>query len=193
MNRWNLLSSLGVSITISMLVAQAAPAQTLAFPGAEGFGAYAKGGRGGDVYCVTNLNDDGAGSLRDGIHSATGPRTIVFKVSGLIKLSSRLKIENDRIRIAGQTAPGDGICLRDNSFTISADDVVVRFIRVRLGDEAGVASDAMSIVRGNNIILDHCSASWSVDECLSCSTHDPDIDSVSVQWCIISEALKSSM
>ncbi|NQU88510.1 MAG: T9SS type A sorting domain-containing protein [Mariniphaga sp.] len=169
-------------------------AQNLAFPGAEGFGAYAQGGRGGDVYTVTNLNDSGLGSFRYGIQSADGPRTIVFAVSGLIKLNSTLKVDKDYITIAGQTAPGDGVCLRDAAFEIKADHVIVRYIRSRLGDEAGKESDAISITSGHNVILDHCSASWSVDECFSCSTGDKGrIDSITVQWSIISEALNNSI
>jgi len=169
-------------------------AQSLAFPGAEGFGAYAKGGRGGDVYTVTNLNDSGEGSLREGLKTANGPRTIVFAVSGLIKLKSTLKVEKNYITIAGQTAPGDGICLRDAGFQISANHVIVRYIRSRLGDEGGNEHDAISITKGFNVILDHCSASWSVDECFSCSTGDKNrIDSVTVQWSIISEALENSI
>ena len=168
--------------------------QQLAFPGAEGFGAFSQGGRGGDVYTVTNLNDSGEGSLRHGIKSADGPRTIVFAISGLIKLEEELEVKKDYLTIAGQTAPGDGICLRDNAISIDANHVILRFIRSRLGDEAGVNADAISIDGGFNIIIDHCSASWSVDEVLSCSTGEKDkIDSVSVQWCIISEALNNSI
>ncbi|MFC2116020.1 polysaccharide lyase family 1 protein, partial [Bacteroidota bacterium] len=168
--------------------------QTPAFPGAEGFGAYSQGGRGGDVYTVSNLNDSGTGSLRFGIESASGPRTIVFAVSGLIKLQSNLNVNKDYMTIAGQTAPGDGICLRDASLTISADHVIVRYIRSRLGDESLRESDAISINSGHNIIMDHCSASWSVDECFSCSTGDANkIDNVTVQWSIISEALRNSI
>jgi len=168
--------------------------QQLAFPGAEGFGAYAQGGRGGDVYTVTNLTDWGAGSLRYGIETAQGPRTIVFAVSGLIKLRADLNVEKDYITIAGQTAPGDGICLRDGGLNIKGDHVIVRYIRSRLGDEAGLEHDAISISRGHHVILDHCSASWSVDEVFSCSTGDKDqIDSVTVQWSIISEALENSI
>ena len=168
--------------------------QTLAFPGAEGFGAYSLGGRGGDVYTVTNLKDSGAGSLRRGIQSAKGPRTVVFAVSGLIRLNSDLVINKDYITIAGQTAPGDGICLRDAALKVEANHVIVRYIRSRLGDEGGQESDAISISSGHQIIMDHCSASWSVDECFSCSTGKRGaIDSVTVQWSIISEALDNSI
>ena len=168
--------------------------QTISFPGAQGFGAYSRGGRGGDVYSVTNLNDSGSGSLRYGIDSATGPRTIVFSVSGIIQLKSDLSVNHDYMTIAGQTAPGDGICLRDASFRIDADHVIVRYIRSRLGDKSGKESDAISIAGGHNIIMDHCSASWSVDECFSCSTGQKgQIDSITVQWSIISEALNESI
>ena len=169
-------------------------AQQLAFPTAEGFGAYSLGGRGGDVYHVTNLDDNGAGSLRYGIENAGGPRTIVFDISGTIILEDRLTINKSYLTIAGQTAPGDGICLRDYQFQISASHVIVRYIRSRLGDQAGQESDAISITSGKNIIVDHCSAGWSVDEVFSCSTGDPDdIDKVTVQWCIISEGLMNSI
>lgn len=168
--------------------------QKLAFPGAEGFGAFARGGRGGDVYTVTTLNDDGPGSLRSGIESANGPRTIVFAVSGLIKLKSSLEVNKNYITIAGQTAPGDGICLRDECLVINANNIIVRYIRSRLGAEGGKEADAISISGGHNIILDHCSASWSVDECFSCSTGDPKrLGNVTVQWSIISEALNKSI
>jgi len=168
--------------------------QIPAFPGAEGFGAYARGGRGGDVYTVTSLEDSGPGSLRYGISSANGPRTIVFAVSGIISLKSTLEVDHDYITIAGQTAPGDGICLKDAALVIDADHVVVRYIRARLGSESGKESDAISISGGHNVIMDHCSASWSVDECFSCSTGEKGkIDNVTVQWSIISEALNKSV
>ena len=105
----------------------------LAFPGAEGFGAYSKGGRGGAVLFVTNLNDSGPGSLRWAVEQK-GPRTIIFKTSGTIVLEKRLDIENPFITIAGQTAPGDGICLKGETVRIATHDVIVRYLRVRLGD-----------------------------------------------------------
>lgn len=197
MNKFNIsnISKLILAFAILFLTGlNHISAQMIAFPGAEGFGAFSQGGRGGDVYTVTNLNDSGAGSFRYGIQTANGPRTIVFAVSGLIKLKSTLKVDKNYITIAGQTAPGDGICLRDAAFEIKANHVIVRYIRSRLGDEAGREADAISITRGYNVILDHCSASWSVDECFSCSTGDKNrIDSVTVQWSIISEALNNSI
>jgi hypothetical protein len=168
-----------------------------AFPGAEGWGAYALGGRGGDVYHVTNLDDNGLGSLRYGITSAGGtsstPRTIVFDVSGTIQLTSNLNVNKSYITIAGQTAPGDGICLRDRNLAISASHIIIRYIRARLGDESLTESDAVSINSGSNIIMDHVSASWSVDEVFSCSTYNPNLTNVTVQWSIISEGLWHSV
>ena len=109
-------------------------------------------------------------------------------------MKSALDVNKDYITIAGQTAPGDGICLRDDCFNISANHVIVRYIRSRLGCKAGKESDAIFVSEGKNIIMDHCSASWSVDECFSCSTGDKDrIDSLTVQWCIIAEALNNSI
>ena len=166
-----------------------------AFPGAEGFGAVSLGGRGGVVHTVTSLADSGPGSLRAAVE-ATGPRTVVFAVSGTIRLESPLRIRNGRITIAGQTAPGDGITLRDQPLVITADDVVIRYIRSRLGDESKVEADAVSIDRGHRIILDHVSASWSVDETLSVSnrskTGTAELDLVTVQWSVIAESLTRS-
>jgi len=169
--------------------------ETVAFPGADGAGRMALGGRGGQVYTVTNLNDDGPGSLRNAI-DAKGPRTVVFAVSGTIALKSELIIRNGRITIAGQTAPGDGITLRDHPFTVAADDVVVRFIRSRLGDVTKVDGDAMGVVAGKRIILDHVSASWSSDETLSVAasfkTPEKSWDEVTVQWSLIGESLNQT-
>ncbi|MDD3431047.1 MAG: pectate lyase [Bacteroidales bacterium] len=168
-------------------------AQPLAFPGAEGFGANSQGGRGGKVLYVTNLNDEGPGSLRAAVEQE-GPRTVVFAVSGIIDLKKRLNIEHPNITIAGQTAPGDGICLRGETLRIAADHVIIRYLRVRLGDgKHGQGSlqgkDAIGISSGQHIILDHCSAGWSLDEVLSASTKAPNLSNVTVQWCFITEGL----
>ena len=169
------------------LMGLSAYAQQLAFPTAEGHGKYTVGGRGGDVYEVTNIKDSGEGSLRSAIE-ARGPRTVVFRVSGTIKLESDLRIKNPNITIAGQTAPGDGITLRGRPLLIDADEVIIRYIRVRLGDESGDETDAISSRYTNNLILDHVSASWSIDETMSIY-HGKN---VTVQWCIIAESLYKS-
>lgn len=162
-------------------------ATTPAFPTAEGGGKNTIGGRGGVVYEVTNLNDDGPGSLREAVE-AYGPRTVVFRVSGTIKLESALKIKNSFITIAGQTAPGDGICTSGYEVKIDANDIIIRYMRFRLGDETGVDTDAIWGRYRNHVIIDHCSASWSVDESMSIYG----MDSTTVQWCIISESLYMS-
>lgn len=173
-----------------------APAEpVVAFPGAEGAGRFALGGRGGRVIRVTHLGDVGPGSLRAAVETE-GPRTVIFDIGGVIQLASPLTIRRGRITIAGQTAPGGGITLRDHPLVVAADDVVVRHIRSRLGDESGVEADAVSITRGRRIILDHISASWSVDETLSVgSRYDPPergIYDVTVQWSLIAESLNAS-
>lgn len=166
---------------------QGASSTIPAFPGAEGFGAYSQGGRGGKVLHVTTLANEGPGSLRWAVEQE-GPRTIVFDVSGTIQLKDELTIRHPFITIAGQTAPGDGICLRDDSLGIATHDVIVRYIRCRLGDQ-GDSGDAVGIGKGEDIILDHCSASWSTDEVLSASTRHPTLTRVTVQWCFITEGL----
>jgi hypothetical protein len=163
-----------------------------AFPGAEGFGAMSVGGRGGQVFKVTNLNDQGPGSLREAVE-AEGPRIVVFDVSGTIELHSRLRIENPYITIAGQTAPGGGICVKNYGFIISADHVIVRYMRFRPGDNEGVELDSVWLSEGQNIIIDHCSVSWGVDETLSVASSNANLGNVTVQWCMITESLNCAI
>ena len=159
------------------------------FPGAEGFGAAASGGRGCEVYEVTNLDDDGPGSLRDAL--SRGNRTVVFRVSGTIHLKSRLSVGGSNITVAGQTAPGDGICLRGRELMVSGvENVIIRFLRLRPGDEARAEHDALSIRNSRNVIVDHCSMSWSTDS-INDVTHGS--GNVTVQWCILSEPLNRSV
>lgn len=173
-----------------------APASIPAFPDAEGAGMYARGGRGGAVHIVTNLDDSGPGSLRAAI-KAKGPRIIVFAVSGTIRLQSNLTIREGDLTIAGQTAPGGGITLADFPLVVSASHVVIRHVRVRLGSASGQEADAVSVYDGKHIILDHVSASWSTDESLSVSQKYKDgligLDHVTVQWSVIAESLNKSV
>jgi pectate lyase len=177
-------------LTATLRALGADPVPLPAFPGAEGFGADTPGGRGGRVLFVTNLNDAGPGSLRAACE-AEGPRTVIFQVSGTIALKSDLAVKNPYLTIAGQTAPGDGICLRDYTFGVSTHDVIVRYLRGRLGDESKRESDGLDIWNGaHHVIFDHCSATWSVDECLSLSGN---VSNVTVQWCLIGESLRKSL
>lgn len=166
----------------------AAPDGPPAFVGAEGAGKWSKGGRGGRVIAVTNLHDAGPGSLRAALESRE-PRTVIFRVSGTIELMKPLRIMHPYITVAGQTAPGAGICLKGQELQIGGThDVVVRHLRCRPGDKTSKAGelDAISIWDCRDVIVDHCSATWSTDECLSVTN---DSDRVTVQHCLIAEGL----
>lgn len=158
------------------------PAQ-LAFPGAEGYGRFAIGGRGGKVVEVTNLNDDGPGSFREAVTKDIGPRTVVFNVSGNIELKSRLVIGHPYITVAGQTAPGEGITISRAPVGLTGDDGMVRFLKVRIG--SGTTYDGMGLTGADYSIIDHCSISWTIDESFSSrGAHH-----ITLQRTLISEAL----
>lgn len=171
------------TVTVSNFRPDRAPA----FPGAEGFGKYTVGGRGGAVYEVTNLDDHGPGSLREA-YEAKGPRTVVFRVSGTIPLESEIRIKNPYITIAGQTAPGDGICVRNYMVKLDTENVIIRYMRFRPGDEAGIELDGFG-GDGAFFVIDHCSVSWAIDETLSINKSA----NISVQWCMVTESLTKSV
>lgn len=179
-------------------------AQTIAFPGAEGAGRFSSGGRGTasqptTVFEVTNLNDDNnPGSLRYALQASASTypyKTIVFRVAGTIHLTSKLTIRSNTT-IAGQTAPGGGICIADHPVVISGDNVIIRYLRIRMGDknqdkgmvDGSGGDDVLGNLGNKNIIIDHCSISWSSDECLTIYRGD----SLTVQWSIVSEPLNYS-
>jgi len=168
------------------------------FPGAEGFGTHTRAGRGGEVIEVTNLADDGPGSLRHAL-ADPDPRTVVFRVAGTIELETELVISQPFVTVAGQTAPGGGICLKNMGLTVTSHDVLVQHIRVRPGAQGRVAAennDAIQILGdrrtgqgGSNVVIDHVSVSWGEDETVSTwqGAHD-----ITISWCIVSEALNRS-
>ncbi|MGE8533696.1 polysaccharide lyase family 1 protein [Chryseobacterium sp. JV274] len=160
----------------------------LSFPGAEGFGRYTTGGRGGKVCFVTKLTDDGSeGTLRYALDQK-GPRYIVFKTGGTIYLESPLKIKEGDVTIAGQTAPGDGITVANYETFVGADNVVIRYMRFRMGDQKNYEGDALGARFIKNLIVDHCSMSWSTDETVSIYVNE----NTTLQWCVIAESLRNS-
>ena len=168
--------------------------QTIAFPGAEGFGKYTTGGRGGKVIIVSNLNDNGPGSFREAV-SDKNPRIVVFSVSGTIHLQSKINILGN-CTIAGQSAPGDGICIADKNVSLAGNNIIVRYMRFRMGDryanigmiDGSGSEDAFGGTHRSNIIIDHCSMSWSEDEVFSVYAGD----STTLQWNMIYEPLNYS-
>ena len=160
-----------------------------AFPGVVGGGMYTTGGRGGNVYEVTNLNDSGPGSLREGVR--LNDTTIVFRVSGTIMLQSRLNISGSNLTIAGQTAPGEGICIANDETTITGNNIIMRFLRFRVGTKLDQEPDGLNNDKNRtmrNIVIDHCSVSWGVDEVLSVYN----LKDSTIQYTITSESLTMS-
>lgn len=172
-----------------------------AFPGAEGFGRLARGGRGGDTYHVTNLDDDftdpGVGSFRYGLDNQDGPRTIVFDVAGTITLSNQLVVRESFCTISGQTAPFPGICLRDYGLEVrDVEHVIVRYLRSRLGDRVERDGSSLFVLNSRDIMVDHCSISWGVDEtgaAWKASTATRVVGNITFQHCIFSEGLHLSV
>ena len=168
--------------------------EPVAFPGAEGFGKYTTGGRGGRTVVVSNLNDKGPGSFRQAAEMNV-PRIIVFAVSGTIHLESKVHIKSNAT-LAGQTAPGDGICLADQAVILDGNNIIVRYLRFRLGDrhqrggmvDGNGSDDAFGGTHRKHIIIDHCTMSWSTDEAFSVYGGD----STTLQWNLISEPLNYS-
>jgi pectate lyase len=163
------------------------------FPGAEGYGTFSRGGRGGRIIRVTNLNDSGSGSLRAAL-AASGPRIVVFEVGGTIHLNSMLSIKNPFVTVAGQTAPGKGVLIRDSGISIHTNDVLLQHLAIRPGDEGPGPWDTLDGVQivkpSHHVVIDHCSISWAIDENADTWT---DVHDVTFSNCIISEGLRNSL
>ena len=188
-----LFSALLATLAVTPLQADEQQEKLPAFPGAEGFGRYVTGGRGGDVYHVTSLADDGSVGTFRWACNQKGNRTIVFDVSGTIHLTSALNLSQGNVTIAGQSAPGMGICIADYPFSIHSNNVILRYLRFRLGNtyvtENGADGwDGLGAMDQSDIIVDHCSVSWSIDECLSIYG----VKNATVQWCISSQSLRNA-
>jgi pectate lyase len=171
----------------SVTIHNVRPTRAPAFPGVEGFGRYTIGGRGGRVIEVTHLEDSGPGSFRAAV-TAKGPRTVVFRVSGTIALQSELKIREPYLTVAGQSAPGDGICVKNYAINFEASHLIFRYLRFRPGDEKRKEQDGFG-GGGDHIVVDHCSASWGVDETFSINK----ASNLTVQWCMVTESLYHSL
>lgn len=195
MNKRNLFSwtkKLSLVFLLS-LIGKNIHAQQAAFPGAEGFGKYATGGRGGKVVAVTNLNDSGEGSFRWALEQFPGePLTVIFRVSGIIELQSKIQIKRSNLTIAGQTAPGDGICLKNQSLILNGasskgnhGNIIIRYIRSRPGGTLRTGLYGFDMENCHDVIVDHCSFSWANEECAAMY----DTKNITVQWCIVSEGL----
>lgn len=166
----SIIASMCVGLALAGAVPVAAQDALLAFPGAEGFGRFAVGGRGGEIYHVTNLNDSGKGSLRDAVSQPN--RIVVFDVGGVIHLKSRLTFKNN-LTILGQTAPGEGIQVYGNGVSFSnANNIIVRYLRVRMGINGDNGKDAAGVASGHDMIFDHMSVLWGRDETFSVSSND---------------------
>ena len=183
MSRHFIVSALG--LVAAALTGASLQAQTLAFPGAEGFGRFATGGRGGSVYHVTNLNDTGEGSFRYAVSKPN--RIVVFDVAGVIRISSRVSVAAN-LYIAGQTAPGEGVTIYGNGISFSnANNTICRYLRVRQGAVGSSGTDAAGVSSGHDMIFDHCSFAWGRDEVFSISGSNP--ADITVQNCIIGQGL----
>ena len=162
--------------------------KAIAFPGAEGFGRYATGGRGGKVYHVTTLQDGmQEGTLRHAVMQE-GPRTVVFDVAGTIFLEKELRITHSDLTLAGQSAPGQGVCIADYPVVLKADNLIIRYLHFRVGNRHGGEPDGLGGTENKNVIIDHCSISWSVDEC--CTLYGG--ENLTVQWCMVTESLRTA-